>query len=356
MSETFNLGLPFIDGAQAQKHVTHNEALRKLDVHIHAHVLRRDLTSPPATPQEGDAYLIASNAIGLWLTHDNEFSVFQDGAWTFSTLKAGFTTWISSDEVLSVWSGTDWLDFVGAGVVPSQVDIWGVNATPDSTNKLSVSSEAILFNHVGSSVQHKLNKNMMADTASIVLQNGFSGRAEIGLVGDDDVQVKVSPDGATWQTALKIDKASGTVTMPAKPLVCLSRNSDLSWGSNTTEKVSFEVRQELQGDISVDAANEQVTINQDGLYLIIPHIVLSSQVIGSGDGWGLDIFKNGSKLNPPGSGTFAPNGFASNGSEMIATYTMIRPLVAGDYIEVYVRSIQTNAKCIGASLDIAHFG
>ena len=88
----------------------------------------------------------------------------------------------------------------------------------------------------------------------------------------------------------------------------------------------------------------------------MPQIVLSSQVVGSGDGWILEVRKNGIKITPPGSGSFAPNGFASTGSEMIATYSMVRPFSAGDYIEVFVTSIQTNAKCIGASLDVAHLG
>ena len=128
MSETFNLGLPFIDGAQAQKHVTHNEALRKIDTQIHAHVLQRDLTSPPSGPQESDAYLIAENATGFWQGHDNEFAVFQDGAWAYSSIKAGFTLWVIADDMLTVWSGVEWLDFVSAASVPTQTDMLGVNA------------------------------------------------------------------------------------------------------------------------------------------------------------------------------------------------------------------------------------
>jgi len=356
MSETFNLGLPFIDGAQAQKHVTHNEALRKIDTQIHAHALRRDLTFPPASPQESEAYLIAENATGFWQGHDNEYAVFQDGAWTFSSIKAGFTLWVIADEVLTVWSGTEWLDFIGAGSIPTQVDLLGINATPDLTNKLTVSSDAILFNHAGSGIQQKLNKNATADTASLVLQKGYSGRAELGLIGDDDLQVKVSSDGGTWQTALKIDKSSGSVKMPSKPCICLSRETGLNWGSNVTEQIIFETQHELQGDISLNAAMSRVTINQSGLYLIIPQVVLASKVVSSGDGWGLELRKNGAKLNPLRTGFFAPNGFAANGSEMIAAYAIVRSLSVGDYIELFVDSIQTNAKCLGASLDITHLG
>ena len=55
MSDATNhLLLPYILAAQAQKHVTHNEALRILDGLVHLSVLDRDLTAPPASPADGD--------------------------------------------------------------------------------------------------------------------------------------------------------------------------------------------------------------------------------------------------------------------------------------------------------------
>ena len=74
--------------------------------------------------------------------------------------------------------------------------LWGVNATADATTRLAVSAAASLFNHAGAGHQLKLNKAGPADTASLLLQTGWSGRAEIGLAGDDDLHVKVSGDGS----------------------------------------------------------------------------------------------------------------------------------------------------------------
>lgn len=90
----------------------------------------------------------------------------------------------------------------------------GVNATPDATNRVSVSATATLLNHEGAGHQVKVNKNAAANTASFLFQTGFSGRAEIGTTGDDDFHFKVSPDGAAWVEAMKIDKATGKVTFP----------------------------------------------------------------------------------------------------------------------------------------------
>jgi len=63
VENTNKLNLPYIIAAQAQKHVTHNEALRMLDALIHLSVLSRSISMPPSTPEEGDAYLISTDPI-----------------------------------------------------------------------------------------------------------------------------------------------------------------------------------------------------------------------------------------------------------------------------------------------------
>jgi hypothetical protein len=62
-------------------------------------------------------------------------------------------------------------------------------------------------------VRFVVNKETAADTASLLFQAGFSGRAEVGLVGDDDFVFKVSPDGTTWTDAIRIDKDTGLATI-----------------------------------------------------------------------------------------------------------------------------------------------
>ena len=60
MDDTANLKLPFIMAAQAQKHVTHNEALRILDAVVQLSVINRDLATPPASPTNGQRYIIGA--------------------------------------------------------------------------------------------------------------------------------------------------------------------------------------------------------------------------------------------------------------------------------------------------------
>src|SRR5690606_27161488 len=59
-----------------------------------------------------------------------------------------------------------------------------------------------LFNHDGGSHRLTINRNQSADTASVLFQTDFSGRAEFGLAGDDAWRVKLSADGNDWTVVL----------------------------------------------------------------------------------------------------------------------------------------------------------
>lgn len=83
MDTTTHLGLPYIMAAQAQKHVTHNEAIRRLDAVVQLAALDRDLPAPPASPDDGDRYIIASAASGDWIGKAGWIAAWQDGAWEF---------------------------------------------------------------------------------------------------------------------------------------------------------------------------------------------------------------------------------------------------------------------------------
>ena len=78
---TTHLGLPYLLAAQAQKHVTHNEALRLLDAMVQLSVLDRTRTAPPASPVDGNRHLVDSGATGLWAGWDLNIAFWVDGAW-----------------------------------------------------------------------------------------------------------------------------------------------------------------------------------------------------------------------------------------------------------------------------------
>jgi hypothetical protein len=211
LDNTPNLSLPYILAAQAQKHVTHNEALRALDALVQAAIVDRDLTTPPAGPSEGARYIVAATPTGAWAGQAGKIAAWQDGAWVFYTPKEGWACWIADEDAFVAHDGTGFVPIAGGGGSVNPTPLVGVNTIAGTTNRLSVSSPATLFNHEGAGHQVKVNKAAAADTASFLFQTGFSGRAEIGTVGNDDFQFKVSADGSAWVTSIVIAGASGNV-------------------------------------------------------------------------------------------------------------------------------------------------
>ncbi|MEJ2227035.1 MAG: DUF2793 domain-containing protein [Alphaproteobacteria bacterium] len=210
MTDTTNLALPYMEAAQAQKHVTHNEALRRLDAVIMLSVLDRDLSGPPDTLSDGDRYLVASGSFGDWANHDGHIAAWQDGAWNFYTPREGWTCHIADEDVLIVFDGASWI-----GCSTQNAAYIGVGTTADDTNRLAVASEAVLFNHAGNGVQAKLNKAAATNIASVLFQTNWSGRAEIGCVGNDDFVFKTSADGSNFATGLTL--VSGACGVPRLP-------------------------------------------------------------------------------------------------------------------------------------------
>ncbi|MTH64885.1 DUF2793 domain-containing protein [Paracoccus shanxieyensis] len=359
---TTHLLLPYILAAQAQKHVTHNEALRILDGLVQLSVLDRDLTVPPGSPADGDRYIVASGANGDWAGWDLNIALSTDGAWLRLPPRTGWRAWVEDEGLLLVWTGAAWevvgepsdisdavfslindsdptkkavfsLSGISTGTTRSytlpntsselailagtqtftgnktfsgtltasgtvtvsaatatigtaagtatygmgtgatttgitktvnlgtggasgsntvvnigpatsgangttvvntptvtfanavtQVGMPQANltaqllglggATADSFNRVSVNTPAVLLNNAGAGIEVTVNKAATGNDAAFAFKTGFSARALIGLLGNDDFSFKVSPDGSAFFDAIRIDRSSGQVELP----------------------------------------------------------------------------------------------------------------------------------------------
>lgn len=224
---TDNLALPYIMPAQAQKHVTHNEALRRLDALVQIGVVSRTVTAPPEAPASGTRYIVPVSGEGDWDGEPGDLAAWQDGAWQFFVPQAGWLAWVADEAAAFIHDGSTWTPLEGTQL--DALPLFGVNASADAGNRLAVKSDAVLLSHddvtPGSGgIQLKLNKAMSAGTASVLYQTGWSGRAEFGTAGDDNFHIKVSANGSTWREALVIDRATGAVSMPLTPAVANAFN------------------------------------------------------------------------------------------------------------------------------------
>ena len=365
MPDSPNLILPYIQASQAQKHITHNEAIKLLDGIVQLGVLSRIVAAPPGSPVDGDRYIVASGATGLWAGWDLNVAFFVDGAWVRLIPRVGWIAYSVADTAFYSWNGSAWVAFGGGGggggptfpdntfgitgsadatkIARFEVDGFttattrtftlpntsstlavlaatqtftgsttfsgtfdvsaataslgtstgtstanvgtgatttGVTktvnlgtaglsgsttvvnigsavagalgslvinsptvtfassvsaiamaaanvsakwlglggATADATNRLSINTPAVLLNNAGSSIDMTFNKNAVGNDASLSFKTGFSTRGLVGLLGDDDLTFKVSPDGSTFYTGFLVKATDGRPEFP-QPLI-----------------------------------------------------------------------------------------------------------------------------------------
>ncbi len=217
MDTSPRLSLPYILPSQAQKHVTVNESLRRLDALVQLTVQSTTQTTPPASPSEGDAYLLlAGGFTGAWSDAMKEqIAVYQDGIWSYIIARDGWACYDLETSRAFRFQGSEW----AVEAFDGETTQLGINTTPDTINRLSVKSDAELLSHddvtPGTGNARKvINKSAAGSTAAILFQSNWTSHAEIGLLGNNDLSVQVSPDGVSYQTCAQFDAMTGVATFP----------------------------------------------------------------------------------------------------------------------------------------------
>ena len=109
MSETYQFELPLVQAAQAQKHVTVNEALARLDAVAQMRVRADDWEIPSANSIEGEAHVVGPIASNEWLGQSGNVAVFSNGGWVFLTPKVGWRAWNTILGAEIVFDGVSWV-------------------------------------------------------------------------------------------------------------------------------------------------------------------------------------------------------------------------------------------------------
>ena len=220
---TPHLGLPLIAASQAQKHVTHNEALGLLDALVQLACLDKDLTVPPPSPAEGDRYLVVTaNPGGAWAGFAGQVARYADGGWTGAIPRAGWLAYVVDEADLYVFDGAAWTSVRRTLAAIRSVSRLGINTEADGSNRLAVKADAALLSWDDvtpgtGDMRVTVNKKAAARDAGFVFQTGYATRALFGTLGGDDFVLKTSPDGVAFTTALTAAAATGIVAFAASP-------------------------------------------------------------------------------------------------------------------------------------------
>jgi hypothetical protein len=133
MSDSANLQIPYLEGAQAQKHVTVNDGLRKLDALVLLAVEDRDLTAPPVSPPDGARYLPKATATGTWSGKENHIAHYVDGAWEFYPPREGFIAYLRDEDAIYVYDGSAWVTLASLFGTPIRIGSYTVANLPSAS-------------------------------------------------------------------------------------------------------------------------------------------------------------------------------------------------------------------------------
>jgi hypothetical protein len=260
---TPNLELPYILPSQAQKHVTHNEAIRTLDALVQLAVADRHRTSPPPAPAEGDRHIVAAGAAGAWAGSDGAVAAWQDGAWHLIEPRTGWIAWVGEEQRAVVRASDTWMPLEAAIGSLQNLEALGVGTESDVENPFAARLNKALWTALETDdggtgdLRYTLNKQAAGNVLSILMQSGFAGRAEIGLVGDDDLIVKTSADGGDWIEALRVSRVDGSVV----PASLRHAASGLPMSSFLPFAAPTGTNELYRMDVSSEAAPRSATID-----------------------------------------------------------------------------------------------
>ncbi|MBC1182515.1 DUF2793 domain-containing protein [Brevundimonas sp. WCHBH090558] len=221
MSDDFSarLNLPYLAAGQMQKHVTLNTALTRLDALLQTAVVSRTTAIQPADASDGDLYILLEEAEGAaWAGRPAGALVrFEGGGWTTVTTPDGMIACVLDEGVVVVRADDGWVALgQRLGEVQGLTRL-GLGTSADEANPLAAKINAALFTARGEEeggdgdLRLTLNKAKAGDVLSLLFQSGYAARAELGLIGDDDLSLKACDDAGTWRSVWRVDRATGRI-------------------------------------------------------------------------------------------------------------------------------------------------
>ncbi|MDZ3830331.1 MAG: DUF2793 domain-containing protein [Sphingopyxis sp.] len=126
---TPRFALPLLAVAQAQKEVTHNEALSMIDALVQTVVEAGPLDAPPAAPAAGQCWIVGGAPTGAWSGQAAALAIWTAGGWRFVVPRIGMRAVRASDGAIQRFGGGGWnapgsvADPVGGATIDSEARV-----------------------------------------------------------------------------------------------------------------------------------------------------------------------------------------------------------------------------------------
>ena len=98
---------------------------------------------PPASPADGDRYIVGSGATGDWAGWDLNVALWTDGAWLRLPPRTGWRAWVEDEGLLLVYDGAGWVGTTPAAL--QNLALLGLGTTADASNPFSAKLNAALW-------------------------------------------------------------------------------------------------------------------------------------------------------------------------------------------------------------------
>jgi hypothetical protein len=111
-----------------------NEAFRHFDTgHSRVRIEDRNLSAPPGTCDDGNAFIVSGTGTGAWSGHDDELAIAvgtnASNGWLFEVIeREGFQAYVKDENIEIQWNGSAWVTSSSAFAVPQE---WVPNFTSD---------------------------------------------------------------------------------------------------------------------------------------------------------------------------------------------------------------------------------
>ncbi|WP_420478164.1 DUF2793 domain-containing protein, partial [Brevundimonas sp. FT23028] len=229
--QSARLGMPYLAAGQMQKHVTLNEALTRLDALVQTAVVSRTSVCPDGAPEDGRLHIVPEDAAeGGWAgLAAGDLVRAEGGAWSRVPAPEGLLVWVVDEAEFVVRQGEVWSRLGARLNDVGPLGRLGVGAVADDQNPFAARLDKALWTAAeAGDLRMTFNKTGPDHVLSLLFQSGFGGKAELGLIGNDDLTLKVSADGLTWRDAMTVDRTTARALFPQGSL----RRETIRFGAN----------------------------------------------------------------------------------------------------------------------------
>ena len=197
---TPRLSLPIVAAGQAQKHITVNEALGKLDGLVQLAVQSRTVTAQPGSPADGAIHILPTGATGAsWFDKAaGLLARHADGVWETLTPAAGWLAWIIDEGLALIHDGQNWTPLSS-----TFKNLTAARSPFFAATRFEIIEQEVTLS--GASVA----TTVMIPSRAIVL--GVSTRTSVAITGATSYSCGVSGDAAKFGASLGVAKNASNV-------------------------------------------------------------------------------------------------------------------------------------------------